>query len=370
MILNPSVALILDKAADNVTEVPTMPTAVTACGQNMGDNGYDAETAVCFAMIDLGLMDRIEMSSGSPHLTEILAQVANFGAVPEHDRDAQNSFFLGNGRDPEKVQDRDRRRNDVLMWARGLPTTEVAQLYRWAADEFRSRPETEGVYDTAGTREIGLSFHTGVWGRTMRTVADTFAKLGPEMGQTGAMALYGMATSVFVDEYTPDPDAGVITRREDVTAARIAEIAQGVIEMIEHNGWGDTYLFNPENGRVSLRGAMAAVVDLPPRQDYLSSPLHLTERRWVEYYRFDDAVADYVGITHGPRECAGCGGVHQDDRLGTWENEGHTHDEIVTILTGVRDSYLAVAASESLGEVSDADLELFVRELFGEKTDG
>lgn len=365
MILNPSVALILDKAADNVTEVAVMPTDTNANGRDMGDYGFDIESAVCHAMIGLDLMDRNEIEIGTPHLTEIMAQVADLTEIPAYDRQAQDAFFLGNGWPLDRVTDVRRRRNDALMWARGLPTDEVANTLRCAADDFRARPAGEGVYNTQGTHERPDT-RNGVFAGVTQSMARAIRE-GHPFAPMFTMALLSLSESVFSRDVHPDPDAGVVVKREDVSAARLAEIAQGVINMLDSTGWTHTYLVNPESGATSTIGATALVVDLPLVMSYINSPLHQTERRWAELWAFVNAVADYAGIAVGDNACPGCGNNHDnpDDRLASWE-ESAGYEQVVAAITGVRDANITIAASESIGEVSDDDLDLFVRQLFGE----
>lgn len=364
MILNPTVATVLDKAADMVSEVAIMPTSTTARGREFGEHGFDAETAIAYAMINMDLMDKTEMNSGCPHLTEIMTAVADFGTVPEYDRTAQDAYFEGGGNKLSRITRRNRRRNDVLMWARGLATTEVATLYRSTAEEFRARPEGEGVYDTAGTHERP-EFRGGVFAKGVKALAQAHAQ-GSPMASLHTMALLAITEGVFQEDTVPDPEAAVVVLREDVPAARIAEIAQEVTDMLNVTGWTHTYLVEPETGAISAIGAAAMVVDLPLHMSYLLSPVHQTERRWAELWAFVNAVADYAGIAIGDNACGGCGQNHDnpDDRLSSWEITVN-QDAVLAAVTGVRDTYATIAASDSTGSISDDDLDLLVRGFFG-----
>ncbi len=372
MILNPDVASVLDKAADYIVrDTAVMPSTTKAYSNNR--EGFDAESAIAYAMIDMDYMDDVEMRSGCPHLTEIMTAVADFGGVPEFDRFAQDLYFEGAGANMAAITRRSRRRNDVLMWARGLATDEVANLFRWTADDFRAKPADTGVYDTEGTHEV-----PEVRNGTVRELVVANAQAtreGNPIAPLLGMALAQATLDTFQSNAIPDPDAGVVVKREDVSAARIAEIAQGVIDLMNQTGWTASVLVNPETGGLSTMGATALTVGLPLHMRYLTSKVHQTERRWAEMWRFVNAMADHLGLVASEQVCAGCGTDHDQDpdaRVAAWEErDGMDIDHVLSALTDVRDAYVAVAAYDAgYGNVDDFDFDTLTRQLSDGGTEG
>jgi hypothetical protein len=151
MIPNPKVAAILDTAASYIDQYPTVPDAPNAVDEPSMDppgvRGHDARAAIMHGMDDHDLFDAIEGMSGFPHEAVISEFVADFGDVPRQRADVQRARFEGKANrkvDLSAMARRDRRRDDLLQWARGRLSSEVSALYRRAAAELRTRPADEG----------------------------------------------------------------------------------------------------------------------------------------------------------------------------------------------------------------------------------
>jgi hypothetical protein len=132
------------------------------------------------------------------------------------------------------------------------------------------------------------------------------------------------------------------------TPERIAELAAKAADIIERRGHCQHLLFDPRDGSMSFRGALALAVGLPPITPVLFTPMRRYDGPWLEFNTVDTALADFLGLVT-TRDCNG--GAYHDNRVIDWEDApGRLPIEVTSALRGLAAANAEIAVLD-MGEI-------------------